>query len=435
MSAKNPLMEAAGGAITPVVEGAPLIVALVDIDEDPGQPRQEFDADQLQELTDSIAVAGIKQPLLVRPQGDGRYLLVDGARRFRAAAAAGLLDAPCVVTMPASWLTIKQDQLITNAFRQDLTALERAQTLEMLWLGHQIAALEAEQQDDSDDTRALLAEAETPAQQIAMLRDRLCELAQVESRDAYLASGAQVRVSWDAVLKAVGLSSMTADRRKKLLSVLDLSVAAQDALAGVPINERTLRDLANRPADEQAVLIAEAQASDGDVGTALREALHTPVAQQPATDTSFADWESGAPEAVLSAPLMGVHGGIGGMLADADPEFMTDERPALALDVDGEGRSDFVPDPTLAMPFFNGKGQKLVSERGAIGRGSTPPAGHDLWTEDQALKLSGLLEGLLNLLDEVGPAYVTEQHKGWLLPMWTEALGRLQAAGLEVNPG
>jgi hypothetical protein len=100
--------------------------------------------------------------------------------------------------------------------------------------------------------------------------------------------------------------------------------------------------------------------------------------------------------------------------------------------VDGaaEPRETFVPDPTLALPFSRGTGPTLISERGPTGRGALPPAGHDQWTEDQALQLSSLLEAVLNLLDQTGPAYLTAQHTGWLGPLWQEAVGRLAAAGL-----
>ncbi len=149
--------------------GAPLLVTLSAIDEDPTQPRQEFDREQLQILADSIAVTGVKQPLLVRPQVDGRWILVDGARRLRAAHMAGHLEVPCVLSGVADWLIVKQDQLIANGMRQDLTVLETAQTLELLWLGHQIAALETEQGVGSTETAALVASAGTPARQIEAL--------------------------------------------------------------------------------------------------------------------------------------------------------------------------------------------------------------------------------------------------------------------------
>ncbi len=401
--------------------GAPLLVTLSAIDEDPTQPRQEFDREQLQILADSIAVTGVKQPLLVRPQVDGRWILVDGARRLRAAHMAGHLEVPCVLSGVADWLIVKQDQLIANGMRQDLTVLETAQTLELLWLGHQIAALETEQGVGSTETAALVASAGTPARQIEALRVRLCELSGFPSRDAYLGSGSYVRVRWETVLQAVGMTHMTPDRRKKVLSTLNVSPAAQDALAGIDVSERTLRELAQRPVDEQLAIVEQAQAGGDDVGSAIRDALSASVpAAQPEAAADPAAWE---PETITR-------------MSSRDDEAERDDEAGSApfrLDVDADQRSTFVPDPELAMPLSKGPGQKLVSDRGEIGRGSVPPAGHDKWREDDALKLSSLFEGMLTLLDEVGPAYLTEQHKGWLRPMWCELVGRMEHAGLEMT--
>jgi hypothetical protein len=318
------------------------------------------------------------------------------------------------------WLTVKQDQLITNGMRQDLTLLETAQTLELLWLGYQIAALEAEQGVSAVETAALIAEAATPARQIEVLHARLCALSGFPSRDAYLSSGAYVRISWDTVLQAAGMVHLTPDRRKKILSVLDVSPEAQDALAGIALGERSLRKLAQLPAAEQLAIVAEAQTSD-DVGNALREALAVSVPTATSgDDDAGTDWEPATVAGVLP-------------ITDAAEPDAGDGMP-LPLDVDADQRSTFVPDPELAMPFSNGPGQKLISDRGEIGRGSVPSAGHDQWKEEDALKLSSLFEAMLTLLDEVGPAYLTEQHKGWLQPMWRELAGRLEYAGLDAQP-
>ncbi|HEX6293038.1 MAG TPA: ParB/RepB/Spo0J family partition protein [Herpetosiphonaceae bacterium] len=416
-------------AVADQLAGLPLRIALVDLDEDLTQPRQEFPDDRQQELTASVAAAGIQQPLLVRPVGNGRYVVVDGARRKRAAEAAGLREVPCVLCDEVNWLAVKQSQLITNGFHQSLTPLELAQTLELLWLGHQIAAFEADAGDDGTQTAVLVAAAGSPARQIAALRDRLCALSGFPNRDAYLSSGAHVRVSWTTVLEAIGLVQMTADQRKRLLSLLDLSLEAQDALAGVDVSQRTLRELAQRPPDEQQALIAQAQDQD-DVGAALRQALSAPL-QTDAAPERIADW---SPEALAQAL-------DAADTADAPSSARAGQRAArgdpddgLPLDVDADQRATFEPDPTLALPFSTGPGRKLVSERGDIGRGSLPPDGHEYWSEDEALQLSGALEAALKVLDGVGPGYLSEQHCGWLQPMWQELVLRLDAAGLAAQP-
>lgn len=63
----------------------------------PNQPRKVFDGYELQTLADSISVSGIIQPLTVRKGDDGKYILIAGERRLRAARIAGLRRVPCVI--------------------------------------------------------------------------------------------------------------------------------------------------------------------------------------------------------------------------------------------------------------------------------------------------------------------------------------------------
>lgn len=89
------------------------------------QPRQVFDPEALEDLAESVRVHGILQPIMVRALGSGRYELVAGERRFRAAEKAGLTDVPAVVrTMTdEESLTVA---LIENIQREDLNAIEAA---------------------------------------------------------------------------------------------------------------------------------------------------------------------------------------------------------------------------------------------------------------------------------------------------------------------
>ena len=61
------------------------------------QPRRDFDPAALAELADSIRVQGVVQPVVVTPSADGRYVIVAGERRWRAAQQAGLAEVPVVV--------------------------------------------------------------------------------------------------------------------------------------------------------------------------------------------------------------------------------------------------------------------------------------------------------------------------------------------------
>ena len=78
--------------------GRPLLVAIDCIDEDPDQPRRNFSEQELEELSQSIGEHGVLQPIMLRRSSeDGRYVIVMGARRYRAAQRAGLREMPAFV--------------------------------------------------------------------------------------------------------------------------------------------------------------------------------------------------------------------------------------------------------------------------------------------------------------------------------------------------
>lgn len=89
------------------------------------QPRTQFDPAALQELSDSIKQHGLAQPLLVTELEGGRYELVAGERRLRAAKLAGLTHVPCTVKKYSNRERFEV-ALIENIQRQDLNALEEA---------------------------------------------------------------------------------------------------------------------------------------------------------------------------------------------------------------------------------------------------------------------------------------------------------------------
>jgi ParB family chromosome partitioning protein len=91
----------------------------------PLQPRKEFPAESLQELVDSIRQHGIIQPLVVRAI-DGRYELIAGERRWRAAQQIGLSQVP-VIVRSASDRDVLELSLIENLQRADLSPIEEAQ--------------------------------------------------------------------------------------------------------------------------------------------------------------------------------------------------------------------------------------------------------------------------------------------------------------------
>jgi ParB family chromosome partitioning protein len=95
------------------------------IEPNPDQPRAKFDAAALDALAGSIGSVGLLQPLIVRPLDDGRYELVAGERRWRAAQRAGIDRVPAVVrTSPEDERL--QAALIENMVREDLNPVEEA---------------------------------------------------------------------------------------------------------------------------------------------------------------------------------------------------------------------------------------------------------------------------------------------------------------------
>ncbi|HZI18660.1 MAG TPA: ParB/RepB/Spo0J family partition protein [Pyrinomonadaceae bacterium] len=95
------------------------------------QPRTVFNEEKLEELAQSIRENGIIQPLLVRNTGRGKYQLVAGERRWRAAQRAGLLRAPAIVRdIPDEKML--ELALIENIQRQELNPIEEAQAYKRL---------------------------------------------------------------------------------------------------------------------------------------------------------------------------------------------------------------------------------------------------------------------------------------------------------------
>jgi ParB family chromosome partitioning protein len=90
-----------------------------------GQPRKSFDDDALARLADSIVETGVVQPLVVQPLSDGRYELIAGERRWRAAQRAGLATVPAVLRSEDEMQRL-QIALIENMAREDLNPIEEA---------------------------------------------------------------------------------------------------------------------------------------------------------------------------------------------------------------------------------------------------------------------------------------------------------------------
>jgi ParB family chromosome partitioning protein len=104
--------------------GKPLDIPLTDIEEDPNQPRTEFSAEAMEEMTASIKARGVRQPVSVRPHPSkaGKWMLNFGARRYRGSKAAGKTSIPAFVDDTSEDF----DQVIENEQRDNLKPMELA---------------------------------------------------------------------------------------------------------------------------------------------------------------------------------------------------------------------------------------------------------------------------------------------------------------------
>lgn len=121
-----------GGASTGPEPGEELVeLPVAQLQAGAHQPRRNFDAAALDSLADSIRAQGVVQPIVVRPVAGGRYEIVAGERRWRAAQKAGLKNIPAVVRSMEDRAAMAV-ALVENIQRADLNPLEEATALKRL---------------------------------------------------------------------------------------------------------------------------------------------------------------------------------------------------------------------------------------------------------------------------------------------------------------
>jgi ParB family chromosome partitioning protein len=109
----------------PPAEGSVLVVPIGQVEPNPNQPRREFDAAALLELTQSIEREGVIQPILVRRTAPDHFQIIAGERRWRAANAAGLTEIP-VIPREATDEQVLELAIVENIQREDLNPIELA---------------------------------------------------------------------------------------------------------------------------------------------------------------------------------------------------------------------------------------------------------------------------------------------------------------------
>lgn len=159
--------------------GQPTCIAIDRIDEDPDQPRRSFDEQKLEELTESVLQHGVLQPIVLRHATEGgRYIIVMGARRYRAAKRAGLREIPAFIHAVGS--ADRYVQMIENIQRDDLNAPE-------------IAAFIADRLEQGDNQAGI-------ARKLGKPRDWVSRYASVQSMPEFLRSklaGSSIRAVYE----------------------------------------------------------------------------------------------------------------------------------------------------------------------------------------------------------------------------------------------
>lgn len=128
---EEPLATPQAGTRAAIVAGGLALLPVGQIEPHPEQPRRHFDEAALTELAESIAQRGVIQPVIVRPFGEGRFQLVAGERRWRAAQRAQLHEIPAIVR-DLGEREVMALALIENLQREDLNPIEEARAYHRL---------------------------------------------------------------------------------------------------------------------------------------------------------------------------------------------------------------------------------------------------------------------------------------------------------------
>ena len=155
-------------------DGAPHTLKLSQLQPGKYQPRTRMDEGSLYELAESIKSQGVMQPVLVRPVGPGRFEIIAGERRVRAANLAGLTEVPVLVRVVLDEAAAVM-ALIENIQREDLNPLEEAQGLKRLIdefaLTHEQAAQAVGRSRSAASNLLRLLNLATPVQQMLIAGD------------------------------------------------------------------------------------------------------------------------------------------------------------------------------------------------------------------------------------------------------------------------
>lgn len=215
-------------------------VALDLISANPKQPRQSFDDAGLAELADSIRAKGVLQAILLRPDPDaeGRYQIVAGERRWRAAKLAGLDRIPAIVRELDDLETLEV-AIVENVQRADLNAVEEAEAY-----------------------KALMWRFGRTQENVA---------AQVGKSREHVANTLRLLNLPEDVREHLRAGKLTAGHARALLSAADPSASAEQVLAK-GLNVRETEALVRRSRDTEGTATASPARPEKDVDTKALEA-------------------------------------------------------------------------------------------------------------------------------------------------------------------
>jgi ParB family chromosome partitioning protein len=279
----------------------------------PGQPRQHFDEEALQDLAASIREHGILQPVLVRPRGDGSFQIVAGERRWRAARLAGLMEVPAIIEQidDESALEIA---IIENLQREDISPLEEADMFERMTSQHGYSLRKLAQKLGKDkgyiENRLRLADAPPEVRELVATR-----------RDTLSAAYELMKVS-------------DARKRRRL--------AAQVASGELSLARLRVR-IEGRPAREEA---GAPEAGEGPALATVLEEMAEAAGAAAESDASAGLWSEGMSGSAL--PGAEVEAGSGSVVGSAGPAEL-DDVPVPGIDVATEHLSRAVNELALAL--------------------------------------------------------------------------------------
>jgi ParB-like chromosome segregation protein Spo0J len=226
--------------VTPTLQ----LIPISHIHRSHANPRSDPDAD-LDGLAASIGTEAeptMVQPPVVEQVSEAEYTIIAGERRILAARQAGWQSISCVVHPHLPPVQSHMLRLAENLHRRDLHPLDEAAALKIAWL-----SANAEASGLGCEISTILAQDNSPAQTLGVLEKVLGENGFSPNHPA---------IKWDDFLKRLGLD-LDAERRKKLLGVLNVETGIQEQVRTMDITEAALRSIGSLDGNDQIRLVQE----------------------------------------------------------------------------------------------------------------------------------------------------------------------------------